>query len=102
MAQRGAAGDARRLRNGQPTTPVQAVRAAMEQLSQLTGRPADSVSGLERTDDGWRLEVDIVELERVPASTSVLATYDVQLDQHGTLTGYRRTRRYFRNQAGDA
>ncbi|MST33242.1 hypothetical protein GHK86_10985 [Acidimicrobiaceae bacterium USS-CC1] len=40
-----------------------------------------------------------VELERVPATTSVLASYEAELDEEGTLLGYGRLRRYYRNQA---
>jgi hypothetical protein len=43
----------------------------------LTGKDADSVTGARRLDDGWSVLVDVVELQRIPASTSVLATYRV-------------------------
>ena len=39
------------------------------------------------------------ELERVPNTTDVMATYVVQLDDGGGLLGYKRTRRYQRGQA---
>jgi len=74
-------------------------KEALRQIAELTGRPADTVSAIERTDSGWRVEVELVELERVPATTNILATYDVELDDHGTLLGYRRVRRYYRNAA---
>ena len=59
------------------------------------------MSAIERIDDGWRVEVELVELERVPATTNILATYEVQLDNDCSLVGYRRLRRYFRNAAED-
>src|SRR5438270_9475702 len=77
-------------------------RAAISQLADLTGRPADTVSAVERTDDGWRVQVELVELERVPATTNILATYDVELDADCGLVGYRRVRRYFRNAAEES
>lgn len=81
------------------TDAMQVARTAMDQLAMLTGRDADTVSGLERTDDGWLFQVEIVELERIPQSTSVLGSYQVQADDHGNVTAYVRTRRYYRNQA---
>jgi hypothetical protein len=69
----------------------------MSQLAELTGRDPDSVSGLEPTDDGWRFQVEIVELERVPQTTSVLASYEVDTDPDGNVVSYRRVRRYTRN-----
>jgi len=75
------------------------IRSAQTQLADLTGRAADTVSAIERTEDGWRVEVELVELERVPATTNILATYEVELDADCALVGYRRLRRYFRNAA---
>lgn len=72
-----------------------------EQLRQLTGRAADGVSRLERTEDGWLLQVEVVELDRVPQSTSLLASYEVHADGDGNVQSYQRVRRYSRNQAGE-
>ncbi|WP_228984042.1 gas vesicle protein [Streptomyces sp. DH12] len=77
------------------------LRLACEQLSQLTGQAPESVSSFERTDDGWRLTVEVVELSRIPDTTSLLASYEVELDGDGELTGYRRVRRYERGKADD-
>ena len=73
--------------------------AALRQIAAVTGRRTDTVSAAERTDDGWRLEVELVELERVPSTTNILATYQVDLDDDCALVGYRRLRRYYRNAA---
>lgn len=78
-------------------SPLTAARNAKAQLAELTGHQPESVSAFERTDDGYRLQVELVELERVPPTTSVLATYDVELDPSGDLRDYRRVRRYYRN-----
>lgn len=78
---------------------LQVVQRGVAQLVQITGREADTVSGIEPNDDGWFLQVELVELERIPASTSVLASYEAELNQQGDLLEYRRVRRYFRNQA---
>ncbi|MET9800632.1 gas vesicle protein GvpO [Streptomyces sp. NPDC006368] len=76
------------------------LRGACEQLAQLTGMTTESVSSFRRTDDdGWQLTVEVVELERVPETMSLLASYEVELDQDGELTGYRRVRRYERGRA---
>jgi hypothetical protein len=74
------------------------VRHAVEQVGALTGREVEGVLGLRRDDDGWVVTVELVELRRVPDSTDVLASYEVQLDGQGELQEYRRTRRYYRSQ----
>lgn len=73
-----------------------AVRAAVEQFASLTGRQPEGVTGVKATDSGWSALVDVVELERIPGSTSVLATYRVDLDQSGDVTSYERMRRFVR------
>jgi len=90
---------------GQPSSPPADLRtviaAARAQLQELTGRPAEAVTSVERVEDGWRLNVEVVELERIPASTSILGGYEVQVDSLGNLLEYARTGRYPRNQASD-
>ncbi|MEV3988118.1 gas vesicle protein [Streptomyces sp. NPDC049837] len=79
--------------------PMQVLRGACAQLAELTGMEAESVSSFERTEDGWSLTVEVLELARVPDTMSLLASYDVELDAHGELSGYRRVRRYERGRA---
>ena len=73
----------------------EAVRVAVEQFTALVGREPQSVTGARRTDEGgWSVLIDVVELERIPASTSVMATYRVDLDGSGELESYERLRRF--------
>ncbi|MER7177477.1 gas vesicle protein [Streptomyces mesophilus] len=87
--------------NGAPQTPgpMAVLREARLQLAELTGMQAESVSAFERTEDGWHLEIEVLELTRVPDTMSLLASYAVDLDPQGTLMGYRRIRRYERGRA---
>ncbi|MFE2009974.1 gas vesicle protein [Streptomyces sp. NPDC059491] len=75
---------------------AEAMRDAAEQLSQLLGRPPESVSSLKPTEDGWEAVVEVVELERIPDTTSVMGSYRVELNGSGELISYERTRRYSR------
>ncbi|MGA4845610.1 gas vesicle protein [Streptomyces sp. G5(2025)] len=79
--------------------PMAVLRAAQTQLAELTGMTAESVSSFERTENGWLLEIEVLELARVPDTMSLLASYEVQLDPQGELTGYRRVRRYERGRS---
>lgn len=79
------------------TAPA-AMRKARQQLAELLDRAPESVSALRRADSGWEAHVEVVEVERIPDSTSVLASYRVLLDADGELTEYERVRRYARGQ----
>lgn len=74
---------------------------AARQLLEMTGRDAEGVIGLEKTDDGWRIEVEVLEVRRIPETTDVLALYELTVDADGDLEGYRRVRRYTRGSAGE-
>ena len=76
-------------------------KRALQELEELVGCPAEGVSGIRRTDDGWVVLVDVLELERMPATTDVLGLYEVTLDGDGEVSGYRRVRRYLRSQVED-
>jgi hypothetical protein len=78
---------------------MEVLRQARAQLAELTGLAPESVSSFEQTEDGWALEVEVLEMARVPDTMSLMASYQVELDQQGQLSGYRRVRRYERGRA---
>ncbi|MFF2204026.1 gas vesicle protein [Streptomyces sp. NPDC058145] len=84
---------------GRRPRPMEVLREARAQLAELTGLQPESVSSFEQTEDGWSLEMEVLELERVPDTMSLMASYQVELDEEGQLTGYRRVRRYERGRA---
>jgi hypothetical protein len=87
-------------RHGAPTgTARSIVDTAREQLRELHGSDAESVTSLERIGDGWRVTCEVLEVERIPSSTDVLATYVVELDDDARLLSFERVRRYARAQA---
>ena len=73
-------------------------RTGAQQLAELTGRNPEAVTALSRTEDGWQLEVEVLEIHRVPETADVLAVYQADLDENGELLSYRRLRRYTRAQ----
>ncbi|HJQ49072.1 MAG TPA: gas vesicle protein [Gaiellaceae bacterium] len=82
-------------------SPPEAVGRARQQMEELFGKPVDSVSGFRRPEDdggGWTVTLELVELPRIPDTTSLLGTYEATLDAAGNLLDARRTRRYPRNQ----
>jgi Gas vesicle synthesis protein GvpO len=92
------------------TPPAQGVSAdqgaeivaqARQQLGALLGTEAERVSGLERVDGGWTVDLEVVEVSRIPESTDVLATYELRLDDDRNVVSVARKRRYRRSQVDD-
>ena len=78
----------------------QLAQQALRQLAEITGMEAESVSGLQRADDGtWEVTVEVLELSRVPSTEDVLGSYRVEIDESGELIGYERVGRYPRGKA---
>jgi Gas vesicle synthesis protein GvpO len=80
---------------------AKAGQRGLRQVTELTGREPEGVSGVEPSEDGWLVTVEVVEDARVPSSTDVLATYEAELDLDGELVSYRRVRRYSRGRGDD-
>ena len=76
-------------------------RAALTTVEELTGYEPEAVTGLEWDGEFWRVTVAALEMSRIPSTTDVLGSYMVQLDEKGTLHGYKRLGRYVRGQAGE-
>jgi hypothetical protein len=84
--------------------PRELLDTAIAQVGDLTGLPVETVTAFERDgDDGdtWRVTVEVLELERIPSSTDVLASYEIRISDDGEVLGFNRRRRYHRAAAED-
>jgi hypothetical protein len=48
-----------------------------------SGVPAEGITGIRRNENGWVVEVEVLEVERVPETSDVLASYEVEIDNDG-------------------
>lgn len=81
--------------------PEEAARHACRSLARLICHRTEGVSAVRRSEEGWRVNVDVLEVPRIPDTTSLLATYAVELDARGRLVEYERLRRYRRGARDD-
>lgn len=86
-------------RSAEPGEVGRMVQRAREQLRDLRGMDAETVASIKRTQDGWRIGLDVVEVKRIPESTDVLGTYELDLDDDGNLLTFERIARYHRSEA---
>jgi hypothetical protein len=82
-------------------TAAKAAQIGLRQIAELTGKKPEGVTGVERTEDGWLVGVEIVADRRIPSSTDIMAIYEAEFDPGGELLSYRRVRRYSRGR-GDS
>lgn len=82
-----------------PLDSRKAAALAARHVREMAGHEPEGLTLLERTDDGWRVGIEVLESARIPDSTDILAVYEVVLDKEGELVSYRRERRYHRGRA---
>ena len=80
-------------------TARQAVKAALRQVMDLSGKQAESITDVERREGGWMIGIEVVEDHRIPSSADILANYEATVDQDGELIAYRRVSRYIRGRS---
>jgi Gas vesicle synthesis protein GvpO len=80
----------------------QLLDVAREQVAEVTGSRVETVSGLHRDGEGtWIVNVEVLEMQRVPNTMDLLASYEVTLSDDGELLGFERRRRYHRAAVDD-
>lgn len=77
------------------------ITRAKEHVEAVIGSKPESASGVERSNGNWRVNVEVVQLRRIPESTDILASYAVLVDGDGGLVSVQEVRRYRRSQADD-
>ncbi|MEV0617225.1 gas vesicle protein GvpO [Nonomuraea sp. NPDC050404] len=78
-------------------TAVTAGGVGLRHIAELTTKEAEGITSVEPQDDGWLINVEVVEDRRIPSSGDILAIYQVKIDKEGGLQSYRRIRRYRRS-----
>jgi len=84
---------------GPDLTAPQAAAEASRQIAELTGCPPVGAVSVAPSDEGWSVEVEVVEDRRVPSSSDVLAIYAVDMDLDGMLLSYKRIQQYTRGRS---
>lgn len=91
------AADQRRL------TAAEAGRLGQQQITELTGKESEGVTGVEPLEgDSWLVTVEVLEDRRIPSSTDLLSAYETEIGPDGELVSYRRVRRYSRGRGDDS
>lgn len=75
---------------------IEARSLAVEAVEQLLEHEFEGVVGVDRTDDGWRALVEVVERSAVPDTQDIIGRYEIELAPDGSLAGYGLSERYRR------
>lgn len=71
---------------------------AKSQLAEVTGLKPITVTGTFKDEQGWHIEMDMLEMSRIPPATDVLGNYDVLVDEDGNMVKFERKRTRLRGE----
>jgi hypothetical protein len=60
------------------------------EFPKLVGLKFNSIVGITRKDDGWKVLVEMVEKESIPSSMDILGLYEIYLNKDGEIEGFER------------
>ena len=66
------------------------VEKAQQEFFRLGKKPADGVTGLSKTEEGWAVLLEALERKAIPDTMDVLGLYELHLDNEGNLLGLDR------------
>lgn len=70
----------------------EAISRAKEELQTVTNLEISNVIGISRNEEGWRVNVELIERKAIPNSHDLLGVYEVLLDEEGSIVRYERKR----------
>ncbi|MEU7882259.1 gas vesicle protein GvpO [Microbispora bryophytorum] len=94
--ERGAERGAEPRRRRAALNAVSAGRLGLRYIADLTSKETEGVTSVEPVEDGWLVDIEVVEDRRIPSTSDMLSIYECQVDDEGNLLSYRRTRTYRR------
>ncbi|MBI2958588.1 MAG: gas vesicle protein [Chloroflexi bacterium] len=77
----------------------EAINRAKVGICDITGLKPASVVRCEKSGDGHKITIELVEMSRIPAATDVLGTYEVLLNATGDIETFHRTGMRLRGEA---
>ena len=66
------------------------IKKAQEEFVRIGKTPADGITGLSKTEEGWAILLEALERKAIPDTMDVLGLYELRLDNEGNLLGLDR------------
>lgn len=69
---------------------------AFSNAQELLNKQPESVSLLEKTEKGWRMEVEVLERKAIPDKFDLLSVFELNLDSAGNILSFKQIRKIIR------
>jgi hypothetical protein len=61
------------------------IEKARQEFVGLGKKPADGVTGLSKTEEGWTILMEVLERKAIPDTLDLLGLYELRVDNEGHL-----------------
>ena len=78
------------------------VEKAQQEFVRLGKKPADGVTGLSKTEEGWAVLLEAIERKAIPDTMDILGLYELHLDNEGNLLDLTRKKLRKRGETNEA
>jgi len=78
------------------------VEKAQQEFVRLGKTPADGVTGLSKTEEGWAVLIEAIERKAIPDTMDILGLYELHLDNEGNLLDLARKKLRKRGETNEA
>ncbi|VVB93714.1 Gas vesicle synthesis protein GvpO [uncultured archaeon] len=66
-------------------------KTALTLTESIVNKKAEGITSMSAEDNGWKVNVEVLERKAVPDTQDLLSTYELKLNGDGEITGYKRT-----------
>ncbi len=72
---------------------VEVQKKAFPQIKDLLSKEPESISSIERTEKGWRLQCEVLEKKAVPETFDLLKVFEFMLDNDARIQSFKQTKK---------
>jgi len=62
-------------------------------VKELLKKEAESISSIEKSADGWKVQVEVLERKAVPDKFDLLKIFEFNLNKNGKILGFKQVKR---------
>ncbi len=63
------------------------------QIKKLLNKEPECISSIEKTNEGWRLECDVLDKKSIPETFDILKVFEFILDKDAKVTNFKQVRK---------
>ena len=65
----------------------------LPEIKELLKKEPESISSVEKSEDGWVLNCEVLEKKSVPETYDLLKVFEFKLDKDGKIKGFKQLRK---------